>query len=308
MGIQKVYGDFFIRGIEKVLAFFFEDIYDYRMGRRPKINVFDYIDYRKFLKDFYNYKKTYSYGFSFRAFSQSAGLRSTNYLKLVTEGARNLTAEMAGRFAKACELYKEEADYFCELVEFNQARTARERERYYRRLSAFKKFRRIHRLEASQTEYHSTWYLPAIRELAARKDFTGDPRWIAGMLRPKITAYQAKKALDTLVRLGLLEKEGRGKLRQTKKIVTTGEGPLSHYVVSYHLAMMERAAEALEKLPREQREISSLTLCVSEKTLQELKERIGQFRREILREAELKGRPEQVVQINFQLFPLSRGK
>ena len=39
--------------------------------------------------------------------------------------------------------------------------------------------------------------------------------------------------------------------------------------------------------------------------LLELKERIREFRRELLQLAELEGRPERVVQLNFQLFPLS---
>ena len=38
----------------------------------------------------------------------------------------------------------------------------------------------------------------------------------------------------------------------------------------------------------------------------DLKERIREFRRELLQLAELEGKPERVVQINFQLFPLSR--
>jgi uncharacterized protein (TIGR02147 family) len=59
-------------------------------------------------------------------------------------------------------------------------------------------------------------------------------------------------------------------------------------------------------VPREEREISSLTLCVSHDVLLRLKERIREFRKELLAIAELEGKPERVVQLNFQLFPLSR--
>jgi uncharacterized protein (TIGR02147 family) len=68
---------------------------------------------------------------------------------------------------------------------------------------------------------------------------------------------------------------------------------------------MDRAAEALDTIPREEREISSITLCVSHEVLLDLKERIREFRRELLQLAELEGEPERVVQLNFQLFPLS---
>jgi hypothetical protein len=37
-----------------------------------------------------------------------------------------------------------------------------------------------------------------------------------------------------------------------------------------------------------------------------LKERINEFRRELLQISELEGEPERVVQTNFQLFPMSK--
>jgi uncharacterized protein (TIGR02147 family) len=227
-------------------------------------------------------------------------------LKFVMEGERNLTPEMANQFAKACGLSDHETDYFCELVAFNQARDARERDRCHQRLARFREYRKIHKLDAAQAAYHSTWYLPAIRELAARADFRNDPKWIANMLQPKITAAQAQKAIATLQELGLLAADADDRLRQATPLVTTGAGPLGHHIVNYHRTMLERAADALDSVPREEREVSSLTLCVSQEVLLDLKERIREFRRELLRLAELEGQPERVVQINFQLFPLSR--
>ena len=72
--------------------------------------------------------------------------------------------------------------------------------------------------------------------------------------------------------------------------------------------MLERAADALDSVPREEREISSVTLCVSQEVMLDLKERIREFRRELLQVAELDGAPERVVHIGFQLFPLSEKK
>ncbi|MBN1654557.1 MAG: TIGR02147 family protein [Deltaproteobacteria bacterium] len=278
------------------------------MKKSNAVNVFEYLDFRKYLRDYYQYCKRNEYGFSHRAFSRRAGLRSTNYLKLVMDGERNLTPEMADQFARACGLQNQAADYFSELVAFNQAATAKERNRCQERLARFKQYREIHRLVAAQAAYHSTWYLPALRELVAREDFSDDPKWIARTLRPKITPAQAEKAVETLLELGLVERDKQGRIRQVKPLVTTGEGPLGHHVVDYHRAMLQRAADALEQSPRHEREISSLTLCVSDAVMLDLKERIREFRRELLHVAELEGQPERVVQINFQLFPLSEKK
>jgi uncharacterized protein (TIGR02147 family) len=270
------------------------------------VNIFEYLDYREFLREYYREKKATEYGFSHRSFSRRAGLQSSNYLKLVMEGERNLTPEMANQFAAACRLSDRESDYFCELVAFNQARDTRERDRCHERLRRFREYRKIHKLDAAQAAYHSSWYVPAIRELAALENFSGDPKWIASLLKPKIAQAQAQQALDTLLALGLLVRKDDGKLEQSSPLVTTGSaGPLGHHVANYHRAMMAQAAEALDTVPREEREISSLTLCVSQDVLLELKERIREFRRELLQLAELEGKPERVVQLNFQLFPMS---
>lgn len=278
------------------------------MATDQRVSVFEYLDYRAYLRDHYKERKAHEYGFSHRAFSKRAGLRSTNYLKLVMDGERNLTPEMAHQFAAGCGLEKAAIDYFCELVAFNQAESAVERNRCHERLMRYKQYRALHQLDAAQTLYHSTWYLPAIRELAARPDFDPDPKWIARTLMPRIAIDEAQLALSTLLQLGLLVRDEGGRVKQADALVTTGPGPLGHQIVNYHRAMLERAAAAIEAIPREEREISSLTLCVSQEVLLDLKERIREFRRELIQLTELGGSPERVVQLNFQLFPLSEKK
>jgi uncharacterized protein (TIGR02147 family) len=273
-----------------------------------KPNVYSYADYRRFLADHYAYAKAAEYGFSFRAFSARAGIRSSNYLKLVIDGERNLSPAMAVRFAKGCGLSGERAEFFCELVAYGQAETLSERNRGYERLYRFRPFRAVHQLAKEQADYHSQWYLPAIRELTRRADFSEDPSWIAAQLVPKISAAQAEKALATLLKLRLLERtpDGTGsRLQQQSALVTTGSGPLGHQIVSFHHMMLERAGHALDHSSRAERDISCLTLCVSSAKLEEIKRRVRALRQELLQAAELEDQPERVVQVNFQIFPLS---
>jgi uncharacterized protein (TIGR02147 family) len=276
--------------------------------RVEPVNVFEYVDYRALLRALFAHRKARERGFSHRAFSRRAGLRSSNYLSLVMKGERSLSPEMAFRFAQGFGLKKREADYFCELVGYNQASTTAERARRYERLARFRSHRDIYTLSPAQAEYHSAWYIPAVRELVARADFRTDPRWIARTLQPSITPAQAERALEVLQALSLVRRDGRGKLVQQDPVVSTGQRPLGHHIVAYHRAMLERAAHALDEVAREEREISSLTLCVSHEVMLQLKERIREFRRELLHFAEQQGAPERVVQIGFALFPLSRRK
>jgi uncharacterized protein (TIGR02147 family) len=270
-----------------------------------KPDVYRYADYRRYLADHYAYAKAAEYGFSFRAFSQRAGIRSSNYLKLVIAGERNLSPEMAGRFAAGCGLRGDRAEFFCELVAYCQAVTLAERNRCYERLYRFRAFRAVHQLAKEQTEYHSHWYVPVIRELVRRSDFSEDPAWIAAQLEPAISPAQAKRALAILLELGLVQRTEDGRLEQTSPLVTTGTGPLGHHIVNFHHMMLERAGDALDHSPRTERDISCLTLCVSASKLEEIKDRVRALRQELLQASELEDRPERVVQVNFQIFPLS---
>lgn len=276
------------------------------MPRAGAIDVFEYLDYRAFLRDFYLDRKAAGRGMSYRAFSRRAGLRSPNYLKLVIDGQRDLSDEMAARFATACGLEGEQAAYFRELVAFGQARTVAARNACYSHLTGFRRYRSLHKLELAQAAYHSTWYLPAIRELTARHDFVEDPAWIARVLVPPIGRDDAARGLATLLELGLVVRDARGRIRQHEPLVSTGPEAKGLYIANYHRTMLSRAAEAIDLVAASERDISSLTLCLGADGLRRLKERIQRFRRELLELSALEEDPEQVIQVNFQLFPLSK--
>jgi uncharacterized protein (TIGR02147 family) len=273
--------------------------------RRAAVDVFAYRDYRQYLRAYYDAGKGSGQAVTLRAFSKRAGLRSPNYLKLVMDGERNLTQPMAARFAEAAGLRAEAAEYFCELVAFNQAKTAAERGRAYERLRRFPRYRKVFKLDAAQEAYHSSWYLPALRELVGHKSFSEDPRWIARQLLPAISPREAERAIETLLELGLLERHPSGRLVQSEPLVQTPDGPLGHHVVSYHRSMLERAAAALDEVPRDEREIASLTLCVSRAQHDELKRQLERIREELLQLYTTGPDATRIVQVNLQMFPLS---
>lgn len=278
------------------------------MANDPAVGVYAYLDYRAFLRDYYVAKKAANRGFSYRAFSKRAGVASPNYLKLVIDGKRSLSAKMAERFAHAAGLDKEASRYFVQLVGFNQAKTSSERAQYYGKLSGFRSYRQAHKLDIAHAAYYSDWYMPAIRELAAVAHFREDPEWIAEQLIPSITPVQAERALDVLSELGLLVRTTEGKLVQSEALLSTGSETRGLHIAAFHRAMTQRALEAIDLVPAAERDISSLTLGLGRSGLRVLKERVQALRRELLELSALETEPEQVVQLNFQLFPLSRAK
>ncbi len=272
------------------------------MQRRP--DVFAYLDYRAYLRDYYAHGR--ERGLSHRGLARRAGLRSPSFLKSVMQGQKTLAERTASRVAAACRLEGAAADYFVQLVMFNQARGTDAKRVAYERLRTFGEWRRIHALDIARDEYFSCWYLPAIRELVASPRFVEDPRWIAKQLRPRIKVSQARSALRRLTELGLVVRDESGRLVQTDATVSSGLETGSIQLARYHRAMMERASEAIDAFPREERDLGALTLCVDDEGLARLKKRVQEFRRELLLdEPALAGRRDRIVQINLQLFPLS---
>jgi uncharacterized protein (TIGR02147 family) len=199
---------------------------------RRAIDVFRYLDHRLFLADYYRAGK--GRGLSYRNFSRAAGLRSPNYLKMMIEGQRNLTPEMAERFAAACRLQGDAAEYFVELVRFSQAGSDAERNQAYRRLNAFQRYRQAQRLEVAHAAYHANWYVPAIRELVGSPGFREEPEWIGQRLLPKVSARLVAQALESLLTLGLIERKASGELAQRAAVVSTGAQTASMHIGNYH--------------------------------------------------------------------------
>lgn len=276
---------------------------DTNKRQRAPLDVFKFRDYRQFLAAFYATKK--AQGLSYRSFARDARLGAPNYLKLVIDGKRNLSQEMALRFAKACRLNPEATDYFQVLVSFNQATTDEQRNVLHQRLSRFARFRSSQRLDLAQKAYHDSWYIPAVRELVACKDFVEDSAWIATVLFPKITEKQATQALDVLLDLKLVERDEQGRLQQATRAVSTGEQACGLYLRNYHTEMMQRAIACMHDTPAKDRYISALTLSASEATAALVRQRVLALRQELVALCDADPDPSRLVQLNVQLFPLS---
>ncbi len=125
-------------------------------------SVFEYLDYRAFMRDLYAAKKSESAKFSFRFFARKAGFSSSNFLKLVMDGDRNLGPTAIERVASALKLDKDESAFFADLVAMNQAQTVSERNRAFERVAANRRFRAARKLDGPLFEYLTRWYYPVI--------------------------------------------------------------------------------------------------------------------------------------------------
>jgi len=268
-------------------------------------SIFKYNDYRIFLRDTYEYRKSTERSFSYREFSKLAGLKSTNFLKLVIDGDRNLTEKSTQKFTSALQLKPVDARYFEKLVNYNQAKSLEEKKDSAEKLLRSKKWTALSAVDRAQYNLYRHWYLLAIRELVSMSEFKEDPKWIAESLVPKITPQEAKDAIDDLEILGMIERNSNGALKQSDSFISTGDEVFSEMIAEYHQQMMTRASESIELVARNKREISSVTVSVTAKQAFEIKSLIQSFRKQLLSMIDPTSSGANVYQVNFQFFPLS---
>lgn len=273
--------------------------------QKSPAELFRYLDYRQFLRDWYREAKRTGRPLSFRAFSQRAGFHSPNVLHLVMSGKRNLTEESIQKFSAGLQLNKQEREFFRNLVWFNQAATHEEKDRYYRRLLQSRKFSQLKPLGREQYTFYSEWFHPVIRELVVTKGFDGTAEWLARQISPTIETEQATRSLALLEKLGLIAREGPAKWRQTSSLVSTGPDVDSIIVMNYHRELLRLARELLPLVPAEQRDVSALTLGIPRRQLEDVKRKIREFRQELLKLAASDEAGETVVQVAIQMFPVT---
>ncbi len=279
-----------------------------RLGSKKKVSVFDFVDYREFIKAWYENAKSGHSSFSYRAFSKKAGFNSSNFFMLVMQGKRNLTEDSIAKMIVGLELNKQEREFFRNLVLFNQAKTHEDKDLYYKRLLQSKKFRKLEPVKKGQYDYYSSWYHPVVRELIVAKKFDGSAEWIAEHISPPITPVQAEKSIELLERLGFIERSEEGKWRQVSTVISTGPKVHSVVVHNYHKSILDLSRALMDDLEgMDKRDVSSLTLGVKKEQVEEVNRRIRKFRKEMLELVSDVEEPEEVLQLNIQLYPVTKG-
>ena len=165
-------------------------------------SVFEYIDYRRYLKDYYDFQKKTKKYFSYRFFAQKAGINAPILLKMVIDGKRNLSRKTLEKFSAGLNLKEKEAVYFRNLVLFNQAKSALEKQEHYRVLQSMAQQTPQFVMENDHFEYFDKWYFSAVREGVCQFDYQDDWTKIAAGLKPPISAAQAREAVGWLLKKG----------------------------------------------------------------------------------------------------------
>jgi uncharacterized protein (TIGR02147 family) len=273
-------------------------------------SVYSYIDFRAYLADYYASQKRRDPSFSYRRLADRAGFRTKDFIYRVIEGQKNLSSSSVDKISTALGHSRHETEYFCALVRFNQAKSHGERDRAYGRMVTATRRARGAACTAvvshRQYELFSTWYHLVVRSLIDLFEFRGDYKALARRVFPAITPSQARRSVELLVDLGLVARDESGVYRVVDKAITTGETVRRHALHTFYLESMKLAAEAMDRVPRSQRNITGLTLGISKRSYGLIVERLSALRKEIAEIANRDEEADRVYGLDLLLFPLSK--
>lgn len=268
--------------------------------------IFKYINYRIYLKDFYEEQKKTSRVFSYRYFAQKAEINSPNFLKQVIEAKRNLTAQTISKFIAALKLSDKEAAFFRSLVHFNQSKSALEKQVHYTTMVSMMHLVKEQRLHACQHDYFMHWYIPVVREIINLYNFKGDYKTLAAAVTPPITVREARFAIKSLKNLAMVEETPDGHFHQTAAAIVSDSSVARMAVRSFNREILKKAEAALDTVPVEDRQIYGVTVGVSKACYDVLTAEMAAFRDRVVAIVNSDNDSDRVYQMHLQLFPLSR--
>jgi uncharacterized protein (TIGR02147 family) len=271
--------------------------------KASEINLFDFSDYREFLKSLFEAKKAENSKFSLNYFSRIIDT-SDAYLKLVLLSKRGLNLDKATLLAKKLGFSSTETSFFLTLVLADSAKSKDLQLYYTSVLNALKEKKCLpYETENLISIFRDslTWELYSLVGLATFRD---DSPWISQQLRNrKADSSRIKATLQFLIDLGAVKKEGE-RLKATDVILKSNLS-LRHI---YSLAL-ERAQEHLEDFYDPTKDIfTSFCLILSNEAKKEIQNILEETKLHIAAAVKKSKCKETVCHLNISLYDVIHTK
>lgn len=276
----------------------------------PRKSVFEFDDYREYLRHFFETSKALNRRYSLRSFSDKLGFQSKDFIMRIMKGEKNLAPTSILKIANNLQMDENEASYFEALVLYGQASNEEDRKQYHERMESivatYKFTQQMLLTRAYQYEVYSHWYYSAIRSIIGMFGFDGDYKALGEKLTPSISEEQARNSVDLLERVGLIKKDLNGNWILTNPAISTGDKVIQQAFTNYHKESLALAADSITNAAPGERNISSVTLGISEESYKKIVKCLSEFRKKISMIANEDEKGGRVFQMNMQIFPLSK--
>jgi len=268
--------------------------------------IYQYDDFRMFLKACFEERKTLHPKYSQRKFAKEAGFSNPGLFNDIIKGHRKLSKSACEKMIAVFSLNAAEEEYFRLLVRYRQAKSDQEKENVYRQIAFRRSRSSFNKVNPAATKYYQDYRYPLIRTALMAKDFFGDYETLSRFVYPSIPAGEIKKCIRDLCEWGLVFQNSSGKYCVSDRFVEP-EPHLKENLKRLNREWISHASQALMTLPPEKRHMSSMLVSVSPETAKEIHDTIEKTREHIW--DLVKNDPHTastIMQLNIQYFPRSK--
>lgn len=270
--------------------------------------IFDYLNYRKYLSDYYDHRKKESSHFSLRSFGRMVNI-DASYLSKILKEQRHIAPRSIDVVADYLKFNGARKRYFKNLIEFNKSINEESRREIFEKLLSMRSSH-TKNLDESQFAYYQKWYYTALRNLLEFYPFYegDDYAKLGAQLSPPISASSAKNSINLLKTLNLIKKDDTGRYVLTDYSISSGESWSSLAVTDFQQETIKLSYESLKRHKKEDRNISTVTMNITENEFSLISDLIKNLRSNVINVANCVENPDRVMQLNIQMIPLSNGK
>lgn len=266
-------------------------------------SVFEHASYRTFLKSVLADRIARNGSYSLRAMAKQLGIVAS-HLSAIHNGAKNLSNEAALKISRKLELSSAETDYFCTLVQYENAKEPDLKNAFFERLQAMNPKREVKDLSVDAFKMIADWYHIPILEMTNITGINLTAKEIAKRLG--ITELESQVALERLERLELLERNAKGRYEKVHGNSVFKSDIPNMALRRFHKQMLERAIDSLETQTPQERYVGSQTFPIDLAQLDEARSLIDEFRKKLV-ELFIRGKKKtHVYHLGVQLFRVTK--
>jgi len=268
--------------------------------------LFQYTDYRLFLKDYYQTRKRSQSGWGLESWAHRLGLKSKSTLAMILNGQRNPGRSLVNSLVTYFQFASDEAEYFSDLVEWCKNHgSGNLSSLLLERLAKKRKSGTFELIDLDTFSLISRWYYPALQELFQVRGFRLDEQWISHQLNGQLTAREVREALKTLTRIGILKRKTNRQYELVSVNTTTNSDIAHEGIKQFHEQILSKASESLRRVPVGEREIAGSTFAVRQEDLPKAKRMIREMMSQFADAIEASP-GDRVYQLEVCFFPLTR--
>lgn len=230
-------------------------------------------------------RKKKNLGYSLRAFSNAMGL-SASFVSKVLSGKKQISVEklvlIAGRLKLEGSTLEELSVHFSNPKKTN-----------------------FEEVNLDHFKFISDWYYYALLELTTLRDFVFDKNWIAKKLNLSVELIE--RSLERLIRIELLTLNEKGFYYCSQLNLTNAGQKVPNSAHREHeRQLLIKSIEAIDTIDFSERSHSSITMAIPSHRINEAREKIKIFQREMNELLQREGNRDSVYNLSISFFPLTK--